>query len=147
MGQVYARPAPIEGQSHWCEGGRVNGTVCWQVVANGSDHCERGHPNEVVSVSEPELGEVPARQDNLSAYSLSKMVDGRVPEVFTGAEMPPSPLGALTWDQLVAEMKREGRVIGVPGRGGPDLLQRRNLHDRLTDWAGNARVRTASCDS
>ena len=66
----------------------------------------------------PEQGEVCARQDNLLAYSLSKMVDGRVPEEFSGADVPVTTRSALTWDELVAEMKRKGRVIGVPGRVG-----------------------------
>ena len=36
---------PIEGQSHWCGGITLKGTPCTQIVRNGRDHCEAGHPN------------------------------------------------------------------------------------------------------
>ena len=40
-------PIPYSHQSHPCEGRRVDGQVCQQVVADTSDHCEAGHPNKV----------------------------------------------------------------------------------------------------
>lgn len=38
---------PDELHSHQCEGHRVDGQACQQMVRNDSNHCEAGHPNKI----------------------------------------------------------------------------------------------------
>ena len=116
VSKVRQRPAPIEGQSHWCEGGNVEGTVCWRVVGNSDDHCELGHANTVITPPRSRLGQVLDRLEDPSTCSLPSVVSELVPE-------PPQPLPEpLSWEEFITEAEQEGGFIGILKRGGPEAF-------------------------
>ena len=77
---------PIEGQSHWCDGQTTDEEPCYQIVRNGSDHCEAGHGNRVrvLQDSAQEVqgpvtdawGLIPASEPS---PEIETMVDARAP--------------------------------------------------------------------